>query len=303
MIFLTSPAPSLDLELNVRTSFRMEVGRLHDFQIHAAAKAVNIAWFLKGFAVKHRLFLHTDRCDFLFPIYRKLLAQKGLHATWSPGPRLRCNAELRGNLIGKFNHRGFPWPPIATRSLFPTSGNLPAFWVWTGRMPPGFPLTAWAKGLRKLAESGVKTVVDTGGGALRAALKVPPAWVKVNESEWGEAVGGGFSPRKFLRTARRLQRKGLQLAAVTRGAKGSLVFWDGSAFAITTPPLKRSLIVGAGDAFLSGLLAAFVGKKSKEECLRWAAALAYLTAERGLGYFSRKRFREVQRKIRVWNVA
>lgn len=101
-------------------------------------------------------------------------------------------------------------------------------------------------------------------------------WVKLNEEELAVLQDllhlEGTSHAKVLQSLR--ERYNLELAALTRGAHGSLV--QTATEEVDLPGIPVSVVdtIGAGDAFTAGLLAGFLEGKSLSEAARLANRFA-----------------------------
>jgi fructokinase len=67
---------------------------------------------------------------------------------------------------------------------------------------------------------------------------------------------------------------GASLVCLTRGADGALVAWDGGRAEVPAEPVEAADVTGAGDAFWSGFLAAWLAGHDPPACARAGARLA-----------------------------
>ncbi len=78
----------------------------------------------------------------------------------------------------------------------------------------------------------------------------------------------------------RLRQLGASLVCLTRGADGALVVGDDGAVEVPAEPVDAVDATGAGDAFWSGFLAAWLGGQSPPACARAGARMAALKLAR-----------------------
>lgn len=107
----------------------------------------------------------------------------------------------------------------------------------------------------------------------------------VNREEAAKLLGLDVTDIKALLTG--LQKLGPKVVVITDGPAGTYAY-DGTKFwlmpIVEAPVVERT---GAGDAFGSGFLAAYMQGKSLEECLKWgtvnsASVLGYVGPQAGL---------------------
>ena len=80
--------------------------------------------------------------------------------------------------------------------------------------------------------------------------------------------------------ADRLVDLGASLVCLTRGPDGALVVWDGGRAEVDAEPVDAVDATGAGDAFWSGFLAAWLGGQTPPDCARAGARMAALKLAR-----------------------
>jgi 6-phosphofructokinase 2 len=163
----------------------------------------------------------------------------------------------------------------------------PKFVVASGSIPPGVPDDFFARAIRHAKELGAKTVIDTSGAALEAALEEGVTLIKANLIELTEFIGGPLERNADIVAAcRKLAAAGsAQAVALTLGEEGALLVT--ADHALRALPMKIEVVstVGAGDSFLGGMVAALAAGQSMEQAFGVAVAAgsaAVLTAGTGL---------------------
>lgn len=125
--------------------------------------------------------------------------------------------------------------------------------VISGSLPPGFPEDYYARLLK--GRKGKRVFLDFHGITLLKALEEGAFLLKINEREFRRTFGG----RDFLKTLKSLTKKfPLEYVVVTLGENGA-VGSDGKRCFRVTSLSKPKIIcpVGAGDAFMGGIVHAF----------------------------------------------
>ena len=217
--------------------------------------------------------------------------------TWAPGETRSCLSILDRS-AGALTEVYEPGPtiPAATWTAFVDTvadavAAAPArtLVAVAGSLPPGAPAAGSGAILRSIAHAGGRSLVDTSGRALAAALAAKPFVVKVNATEAGAVLGRPVETGDAAANAARdLAALGAERTVVTRGADGA-VGWDGEqAWLVDVPRSGGPHSVGAGDAFLAGFAAGLADDQPFPDCLRrGAAAGAASTLIAGPGNLSR----------------
>ena len=152
----------------------------------------------------------------------------------------------------------------------------PKFVCASGSVPPGVPEDFFARVAREAKRLGAKSVIDTSGAALKAALDEGVTLIKPNLAELAEFTGLRLD-REHDRIAacRKLTAGGrAQIVALTLGDEGALLVTADQAW--RAQPMKIDVVstVGAGDSFLGGLVATLAAGKPMQEAFRVAIAAA-----------------------------
>lgn len=146
-----------------------------------------------------------------------------------------------------------------------------------GSLPDGLPAGSYATLTADLRAQGARVVLDSSGPPLAAALAAPdlPFCIKPNRHEL-EAWAGAPLPATadLLKAARGLHRNGVAVVVVSLGADGALFVADGPALHARLPAVNALSTVGAGDAMVAGLIAAFGADLPLEGVARLSVAFA-----------------------------
>jgi 6-phosphofructokinase 2 len=158
--------------------------------------------------------------------------------------------------------------------------DKPHYVVASGSVPPGVPDDFFAQVARRAKALGAKTVVDTSGPALEAALDEGVTLIKPNLVELIE-----FSASPLESDAERIAAcraliadKRTEIVALTLGEDGALLVSGDHAWRAEPMAIEAVSTVGAGDSFLGGLVAVLAAGKPLEHAFRVAVAAASAAA-------------------------
>ena len=152
----------------------------------------------------------------------------------------------------------------------------PRYVVASGSVPPGVPEDFFAQVVRRAKALGAKTVVDTSGPALKAALDEGVTLIKPNLVELTELIGAPLdSEEARIDACRQLIAEGrAEIVALTLGEDGALLATARQAW--RAPPMQIEMVsaVGAGDSFVGGMVTALAAGETLEQAFRMAMAAA-----------------------------
>jgi 1-phosphofructokinase family hexose kinase len=132
----------------------------------------------------------------------------------------------------------------------------PGDWmVVAGSIPPPLPARAYYELITLGRELGARTVLDADGDPLREGFEAKPWVVKANRRELGRLLDRPLDDEAdAVGALKDLRRGGVQVAAITRGRYGSLGMDRKGCWRALPPRIHQSTPVGAGDAFLAGIV-------------------------------------------------
>ena len=258
-----------------------EVNRVDWEQTDAGGKGVNVASSLADFG-------HTVAVTGLLgagntELFARLFAEKGLIDRFVRVPgRTRVNVKIVDDVRHQVTDINFPGVAAGQDDLDSViavieelAGQNAEWFVLSGSLPAGLPPTTYRDITALLKARGRKVVLDTSGAALVHAIEAGPDVVKPNIDELTELVGRPLDGEPaVVEAARDLRRRGIDLVAVSMGARGA-VFVDGESAVHAAPPqVAVKSTVGAGDAMVAGIVHAASQKLALTECAGLATAFS-----------------------------
>ena len=149
--------------------------------------------------------------------------------------------------------------------------------VLTGSLPTACPPDFYA---RAIASCGAPCALDADGEALAAGVAAKPFLLKCNEKELGVIAQG----ETVLERVKTVLDRGVSIVLASMGAQGSIMANARGAWRAAPLSLNVRSTVGAGDAMLSGFLAAYAREADPVWAFRAAVASASASVE-GEGTF------------------
>lgn len=172
-------------------------------------------------------------------------------------------------------------PEFAERAMTAIGGVLGigdfSYVVASGSLPPGIPDDFYGRLAEMVRARDARMILDTSGAALAAALGRRVFLIRTNRIEAQElAETLGVDAEDPERLARSIVTSGsAEVAIVTGGADGALLFNGEGAVRIRPPPVKVVSPVGAGDSFVGALSFALAeGWSYERACAHGVAAAA-----------------------------
>jgi 1-phosphofructokinase family hexose kinase len=154
----------------------------------------------------------------------------------------------------------------------------PEWLACCGSLPAGFPTDFYARLATAARAGGCRVVVDCDGEPLRLAAEAGCDLLVPNQHEAARLADCDTANlASAAQAARVLCRRGTPMVAVTLGGAGAVLATGEEAVAVQAPSLDAGSAVGAGDAFLAGLLLALRHGDVAGEALRRAVAAGSAT--------------------------
>jgi len=259
VILTVTPTPALDLTLELDQLVLGAVNRSDHSEREASGKGVNVSWAL------HRAGVPTLA---LYPaggsgagFMSSALEHAGMPQRLVPiQAELRTNVTLRPHfgLETKINSPGSPLTQSELSLLLDAIDEeltRATDLCLCGSAPYGAPDTLMPDIIGLAKARGVRTLVDTSGAALEAAILAAPEIITPNRHELYELTR---TPLETLgdveKAASMVRARGVETVVVTLGASGALLVDGDGALWARARGVKPLNSVGAGDALMAGLV-------------------------------------------------
>lgn len=144
------------------------------------------------------------------------------------------------------------------------------YFVASGSLPPGIPDNFYARLCSKVTKTGARFVLDTSGGALKAALDAGGIFlIKPSRGEFESLAGRSLSTDQLAGEAQRLVASGkVENVAITLGRDGAILASRDGTTISPAIPVEACSAVGAGDSFLAGMVYGFALGRPVEQAFR-----------------------------------
>ncbi len=173
--------------------------------------------------------------------------------------------------------------------------------VFSGSLPPGFPLAFWMRLLKIARRAGACVVVDTSAAALAAALKCGVDIIKPNRAEAEEVLGRRLRSKAAIKKAlHTFLGYGIKKVLISLGHEGLAACEEGRDVTVRVPCIKEGHAVGCGDAALAGFLVADRSGKGlrASACFAAACGTANLLCVKP-GDITKKDIQRIGQKVRL----
>ncbi len=150
-----------------------------------------------------------------------------------------------------------------------------------GSLPPGAKENLYADFIQKCRRNGITSVLDSSGLSLSNGLSAGPDIIKPNLMELESLYGKPFiSHAQAAEFARSLLNDQTKIIAVTLGEMGAFLVSREGSWQADAPPIQTgTAAMGAGDAFLAGLLSYLETDQDMPQSLKLAVACGTAVAD------------------------
>lgn len=284
MIITLTPNPAIDQTIWTERFTEATTTRYWRWELDPAGKGINVSRMV------HRLGHPTMAFGFLAGetglMLQSALEQEGVpHHFERVAGRTRINVVIVNTALG--DETGFYGPgPKVGRESFEALDRVLQSWLEPGRLlvmggslPPGLQKDAFEGFIRQAKARGVLTILNTSGEALRLGIRAEPDLVKLTVTEAEELLGRALPDVvATVDAARELIRRGVRMAVITMGLRGTIGVQDDRTWWVVPPVEARVRKVGSGDSLVAGLAVALATGGGFTDGLRLGTAAAAATA-------------------------
>ncbi len=281
----TRDGPVIVVSVNTAVDRVLLVPELNPGEVHrvreqeeAGGKSINVARSLVRHGVPVEVLGFAGGATGAF--VRQRVREHGIEARWveTQGAARTCDIVVETNHPRStvFNGEGPEVSPAESEALEAmVLERLPhcPFLVLTGSLCPGVPDGLYARWIDAAHAHGVPVAVDAYGPSLRLAASAGPEIVKVNEEELRETFGDAPPA-----VASQLLRRGARWVIVTRGGEGAVGFSAEGNWHVPAPEIEVRNATGSGDAFLGGVVSAWLRGADLRTALKVATAAGSASA-------------------------
>lgn len=172
-----------------------------------------------------------------------------------------------------------------------------------GSTPEGAAVGTWGRFARVAWRRGARVAVDVYGEALLEVLDACEIDVcKPNEEEMRVLPGAssGATEEAARAALRYMVSRGVRLPIVSLGAEGVVFAGEGRLYSASAPVSRARVLVGAGDAFMAGVLASLAGREmGSSESVACGVAMASAHVEGLRGTMLADRWRQLLGSVQV----
>lgn len=304
MIYTVTLNPAVDRELTVAAFTYNTVLRASEWQVDYGGKGFNVSRMLcaLGASSVALAFAGGKAGEFL----AEGLAELGIETAFiEVAGETRTNVSIVNAAHDRYLKVNEPGPtitPDAHAALLEAVERLARpgdWWVLAGSLPPGVPADTYGHIIRRVRTAGGRTLLDSSGEALRAAVTAAPDIVKPNEVELGQLTDMPvMTQEQIVTAARQALALGPTQIVVSLGKQGALAVEGEAVHRVPAPRIEEKNPIGAGDSLVAGLVWALDQGRSLVEALRWGVACGAATAARpGTSLGRRAEVEQLQKQI------
>lgn len=148
-----------------------------------------------------------------------------------------------------------------------------------GSLPPGVPDDWYARLIETAKALRVRTLLDTDGDALQAAIEAGPTVVAPNQIEAERLLNKALLTRlQMIEAAERIRLMGAEMVVMSLGSRGCIGARDGRVVEAIPPRVDVVSPIGAGDALAASFVWAMRRNEDFADALRWGVAAGTASA-------------------------
>lgn len=149
----------------------------------------------------------------------------------------------------------------------------------SGSIPKGLGTDIYKRIVELAKQQGKQVILDTSGETLKLGLEGQPTMVKPNKEEMEALFGIKIKDRQdVICGAKKIYDMGIENVVISLGGEGALLVCEDGIFLGKPPKVDVVNTVGCGDSMVAAFAVGMARKQQKEECLKYAVAVATANA-------------------------
>ena len=170
-----------------------------------------------------------------------------------------------------------------------------------GSLPPGVPVSFYARMIDIARQRKVKTLLRAGGDAMREGIEARPTVAAPNQPEAERLLGRMLLTRThYFEAAERLRSMGPESVIISLGSRGAVGAFPSGLLEALAPRVDAVSPIGAGDALTAAYVWSMRRKSNAADALRWAVAAGTASARLpGMSFATLPQTREIYRQVEV----
>jgi 1-phosphofructokinase len=253
--------PAIDQTVTIPNFTAGAVNRVEVSRSNAGGKGVNVAALLaeSGVRVAVTGFLGRENPS----TFEELFARRGIGDYFVRiAGQTRTGIKIVDPVLHQTTDINFPGAAASAGDLAAFAQQLSLLdadcFVLAGSLPPGVQPTIYRELVTSLRARGRRVVLDASGDPLPLALEARPHLIKPNIHELSELLGRPLpDTAAVVAAARELVARGIETVVVSMGKDGACFVTANEAIVARPPDVEVRSTVGAGDAMVAGLVAAY----------------------------------------------
>lgn len=174
----------------------------------------------------------------------------------------------------------------------------------SGSVPAGLEKDIYQKMVDIVKEEGKQVILDTSGELLQLGIHAKPTMVKPNQDEIEALFDMKIDSRQdVIDAAGKIYDMGIPYVVISLGGDGALIVCDAGIYQATPPKMDVVNTVGCGDSMVGAFAVAMEQKKSPEEAIAFAVAVASANAmSPNTGDFDPELRNEILSKVKIQKI-
>ncbi|MFU8786479.1 MAG: 1-phosphofructokinase [Candidatus Izemoplasmataceae bacterium] len=285
MITTVTLNPAIDKTINIKSINSSDVTMIQSSHLDAAGKGINVSKNLDALRKRSKAtgFLAGSSGNFIKEQLSLLnIDSKFITIDGDTRTNLKIIIESPSEII-ELNESGPFVSQSNLKQLITQLDNLLIKNDWlvlSGSLPKGLDNNTYKILCQRYKNKEINVIVDASKEPLTYAIDALPNIIKPNLYELQIYANKRLETRQdIIEAAKSICQKGVETVVCTLGNKGAIAVTKYHVYTVDALAINAHSTVGAGDAFVAGLVYGLDEQKELKTALKWATATAAAAAE------------------------